>query len=94
MIIEHRTFRVAAGVGDAQLLEADRRIQTEVAPFQPGFIRRTAARGPDGRWLVETLWYDLASAEAASAADHPAVRALDATVDPGSVRVERWTTLD
>ena len=53
MIIEHRTFRLAAGSDEAAFLAADRRVQTEVVPFQHGFIRRTTARNDDGRWLVE-----------------------------------------
>lgn len=94
MIIEHRTFRLAAGAGEGQLLEADRRIQTEVAPFQHGFIRRTTARGADGRWLVETLWSSDVDAVAAAEPDGPAVEAFRVCVDPASVEVVRWTTLD
>lgn len=94
MIIEHRTFRAAAGVDEVDLLEADRRVQTEVAPFQHGFIRRTTARHGDGRWLVETLWYDDACATAAAAERAPAAEALAALVEPGTDVTERWTTLD
>ena len=94
MIIEHRTFRLAAGAEEGALLEADRRVQTEVAPFQHGFIRRTTARHTDGRWLVETLWYDDACASAAAEEASPAADALAALIEPGSERTERWTTLD
>ena len=94
MIIEHRTFRLVDGAEEAALLEADRRVQTEVAPFQRGFIRRTTARHPDGRWLVETLWFDEACASAAADEDSPAADALAALVAPGSDRTERWTTLE
>ena len=94
MIIEHRTFRLSSGADEAAFLAADRRVQTEVAPFQEGFIRRTTARGADGRWLVETLWYDLACADAARADASPASEALDSLVDAGNERVERWTSLD
>ena len=94
MIIEHRTFRLAAGADEAQLLEADRRIQAEVAPFEHGFIRRTTARGADGRWLVETLWSSDVDAIAAAEEDGPAVDAFRVCVDPASVEVVRWTTLD
>ena len=94
MLIEHRTFRLSAGADEAEFLAADRRVQTEVAPFQEGFIRRTTARGVDGRWLVETLWYDEACADAAGADASPAAEELDALVDAGTVRVERWTSLD
>jgi hypothetical protein len=94
MIIEHRTFRLAVGAVESVFLEADRRVQTEVAPFQHGFIRRTTARGDDGRWLVETLWYSDVDAIAAAEADGPAVESLRVCVDPASVEVVRWTTLD
>ena len=94
MIIEHRAFRLASGTDDATFLAADRRVQTEVAPFQHGFIRRTTARGADGRWLVETLWFDDACADTASEEHGPAIDALWACVDPASAEVVRWTTLD
>jgi hypothetical protein len=94
VIIEHRTFRLAVGTADATFLAADRRVQQEVAPFEPGFVRRTTARGDDGRWLVETLWFDDASATAAEATDAPAVAALRGCIDPATLRIERWTMLD
>lgn len=94
MIIEHRTFRLAPGTDEGAFLAADRGVQQEVAPFQSGFVRRTTARGGDGRWLVETLWYDDVSAMAAEGADGTAVDAFRACVDPASVEVVRWTTLD
>lgn len=92
MIIEHRTFRLAAGIDEDELLEADREVQTEVAPFQRGFIRRTTARHDDGRWLVETLWSDAACASAAERSDTG--DALAALVDPATDVTERWATLD
>lgn len=94
MIIEHRTFRLAAGTDEAQMLAADRRVQSEVAHFQRGFIRRTTARGGDGRWLVETLWDNDVDAIAAATATGPAVEALQVCIDPASVEIVRWTTLD
>lgn len=93
MIIEHRTFRLAAGTAEADFLAADRRVQQEAAPFRDGFVRRTTARGDDGRWLVETLWYDEASADAAAASPSPVEDAFDALVDLASQRIERWTDL-
>lgn len=94
MIIEHRTFRLASGTDEASFLAADHRVQTDVAPFQRGFIRRTTARGDDGRWLVETLWYSDVDAIAASEADGPAIDSFHVCVDPASVHLERWSTLD
>lgn len=93
MIIEHRTFRLADGADEDELLEADRRVQQEVAPFQHGFIRRTTARGDGGRWLVETLWFDEACADAARGSGGPLADAFEALVDDRSVRTERWSTL-
>jgi len=94
VIIEHRTFRLAAGTDEAQLLAADRRVQTEVAHLQRGFIRRTTARGDDGRWLVETLWDSDVDAMAAAEATGPAIDALQVCIDPASVEIVRWSTLD
>lgn len=94
MIIEHRTFRLASSADEAAFLAADRLVQAEVAPFQHGFIRRTTARAADGRWLVETLWFSDVDAIAAAEEDGPAVEALRVCVDPASVDVVRWTTLD
>ena len=94
MIIEHRVFRLAAGADEAAFLAADRRVQTELAPFQRGFIRRTTARGPEGRWLVETLWFDEECAEEAAEARAAVADSLDALVDPDTERTDRWMTLD
>lgn len=93
MIIEHRTFRLLPETDEAAFVAADRRVQTEVAPFRHGFIRRTTAHGVDGRWLVETLWYDDACAEVGAVDRHPADEELGALVDPDTDRTERWTTL-
>lgn len=94
MIIEHRTFVLADAVDEDDFLAADRRVQAEFAPFQPGFIRRTTARGPAGSWLVETMWMTEADAEAAAASSDAAVTELRAMVDPTSETVRRYETLD
>ena len=91
MIIEHRTFALASDASEAALLELDRVAQTEVVPFLAGFVRRTTARSADGAWLVETLWYDEGSADAAG---DGTVGGFDALWEPRSVHVARWTTLD
>ncbi len=89
-------FRLAAGVADAEALAADRRVQTDFAYRQPGLVRRTTARGDDGTWLVIEQWR--AAGDADQAARHRtgdvAVSELVALVDPSSIRVERYTTLD
>jgi len=94
VIIEHRTFRLAEGVDEDAFLDADRRVQQEVAVFQEGFVRRTTARGADGAWLVETVWDDDACADAAAGERTDPGRALDACIEPASEQVLRWTTLD
>lgn len=94
MIIEHRVFRLADGVDDERFREADRRVQTEVAVFQPGFVRRTTARSADGRWLVETFWATEDDAVNAEQLSDDASTAFRELVDGGSERVDRYVTLD
>ena len=94
-MIEISTFRLGAGVDEADFLEADRLVQTRFAPRRPGFLRRTTARGEDGSWLVLVLWGSAADATAAAeaASSDPWVSALVALLDPGSVLVRRYTEL-
>lgn len=95
-MIELTTFRPAAGTSEADLLEADRLVQTRFAPHQPGFLRRTTARGADGGWLVLVLWASEGDAQAAAqrAASDAHTAAFAALADPGSVEVRRYTELD
>ena len=90
------TFRLAEGAAEADLLEADRDVQTEFAYQQPGLLRRTTARGADGSWLVMEIWR---SAEDADACQR--IRGHDqwtsrfvSLVDPASVRTARYEQLD
>jgi hypothetical protein len=94
-IVETTTFRLAPGVDEGAFLAADKRVQTELVPTQPGFVRRTTAhRGND--WLVVTLWWSEAQAAAfeAMAAGHPAQAEFDAMLEPGSLVRRRFETLD
>jgi hypothetical protein len=97
-VIEIMTFRLAAGTDEASFLDADRRVQVEFIPRHPGFMRRTTARGvtTDGEWAVVVLWGSSSDADAsrALAARHPAAQAFDALVDPSSVDVRRYETLE
>ena len=95
-MIELTTFRPAPGVSEADLLEADRLVQTRFMPRQPGFLRRTTARGADGGWLVVVLWAseDEATAAADRASSDAATTAFAALADPASVEVRRYTELD
>ena len=96
MVIEITTFRLAGGASEADFLLADKRVQTEVVPHHAGFARRTTARSDDGSWGVVTLWWsvDDGIASRALADSHPAQSEFDALVDPSSVTVARYTTLD
>ena len=87
MLVETTTFRLADGVDEAAFLAADEALQAELSP-QRGFVRRTTARGEAGAWLVLAMWWSAEVADAAPAAVPPDL------VDPGTVRRERFETLD
>jgi len=94
--IEIMTFRLRPGTPEAEFLAVDRRVQTEFAYQQPGMIRRTTGRNPDGTWVVIDLW-----ASAADAANYvggwnrePAPLALMSLVDDATVVTQAFETLD
>jgi len=94
-IVEITTFRLAEGVTDDSFLALDRRIQTELVPNQPGFLRRTTARhGED--WLVVTLWASDADAAAfqRAAEGDPLQVELQHAIEAGTSHLTRYTTLD
>ena len=62
-VVEVTTFRLAESVTDDAFLALDKRLQTELVPNRPGFLRRTTARRGD-QWLVVTLWWSEADAAA------------------------------
>jgi hypothetical protein len=95
-VIEVTTFRLRSGVDEAAFLEADRRVQTEFVPNHSGFLRRTTGRGDEGAWVVVTLWASDADADASAskAVDDAVVGRFMSLVDPTSVRVGRYGTLD
>ncbi len=93
--VEITTFRLAEGVTDETFLALDRRIQTELVPNRPGFLRRTTARHGDD-WLVVTLW---GSEEAAGAfqratESHPLQVELAQVLESGTLHLTRYDTLD
>jgi len=96
MLIETFTFRLAADADETAFLEADRRVQTEFIPRHHGFMRRTTAHGGDGEWLVVVLWdsEDDARASMELAEEHPATRAFHALLDPTTLHINRYETLD
>ncbi len=94
-VVAVTTFRLVEGADESAFLQADRRVQTELVPNQPGFMRRTTAhRGHD--WLVVTLWRDEEAAIAFDvlASTHEVQREFDAFVNAASVATSRFDTLD
>jgi heme-degrading monooxygenase HmoA len=94
-VVEVTTFRLRAGVPDDAFLALDKRLQTELVPNQPGFLRRTTARR-GGAWVVVTLWgseADAATFESATAG-HELWRAFGDHIEPDSLRSTRYDTLD
>jgi heme-degrading monooxygenase HmoA len=94
-VVEVITFRLAAAANDESFLALDQRVQTELVPNQPGFMRRTTARHGDD-WLVVTLW----STEEAAAAfertteDHPLHAEFAHQMEAGTFHLTRYVTLD
>jgi hypothetical protein len=94
-VVEVTRFRLADGVAEDAFLALDRRLQTELVPNRPGFLRRTTARR-GGDWVVVTLW---SSEDDASSFDHatvsdPLVLEFARQVAPGSLQSARYETLD
>lgn len=96
MIVEILRFQLSRGTDEAAFLEADRRVQTEFAYQQPGMLRRTTAKGPDGTWVVVDLWRSAADAERCDSlwSQQPGTDDFRALIDPNSVTSERYETLD
>jgi heme-degrading monooxygenase HmoA len=94
-VVEVSTFRLAEGVTDESFLALDLRLQTELVPNQPGFLRRTTARHGDN-WLVVTLWSseDAAGAFERATVAHPLQVEFGQAVEAGSFHLDRYATLD
>jgi len=94
-VVEVTTFRLAEGVSDDSFLALDRRIQTELVPNQPGFLRRTTARHGDD-WLVVVLWASDSDAAAfqRGADGDPLQVEFERAVEAGSLHLTRYETLD
>lgn len=95
-MIEIMTFRLLADSDEAGFEAADRKVQTQFVYQQPGLVRRTAARGADGGWVVLTLWQSEEAADAAGAGweREPLAAEFMAFVDGSTVRSDRYATLD
>jgi heme-degrading monooxygenase HmoA len=94
-VVEVTTFALAKGANEEAFLVLDRRVQTELIPNQPGFMRRTTARRGD-RWAVLTLWGSEEQAAAFEAVNynHPIQVEFDGHLETGSVETHRYDTLD
>jgi heme-degrading monooxygenase HmoA len=94
-VVEVTTFRLAEGVADDAFLALDKRVQTELVPNRPGFVRRTTARhGED--WLVVTLWAteEHAAAFTRETEADPLQVEFARVVEAGSRHLTRYETLD
>jgi heme-degrading monooxygenase HmoA len=94
-IVEITTFELAPAVTEETFLAADRRVQTEVVPNRPGFLRRTTARR-GGHVVVVALWYSEGDAVAFEtwANGQPVQAAFEALADARTRQVSRYETLD
>jgi hypothetical protein len=94
-VVEVTTFRLADGVSDESFLALDKRLQTELIPNRPGFLRRTTARHGE-EWLVVTLWWndDAAAAFSRETEDDPLQAEFARAVEAGSLHSTRFETLD
>jgi heme-degrading monooxygenase HmoA len=95
MLVETTTFALVPWADEQAFRRADRRVQIELIPNQPGFLRRTTARSADG-WLVLTLWASLADAQAfaAVAVGHEVQLEFERHLQPESVVTRHYETLD
>ena len=94
-VVEIATFRLAAGVEVPSFLALDKRVQTELVPNQPGFMRRTTARR-DPDWVVVTLWASGAAAAVFDevSKDDPVRAEFERSLERGSLVTCRYETLD
>lgn len=95
-VVETLTFRLVAGADEDDFLAADRAVQTELIPNQPGFARRTVARSAEGEWVVVTLWSSPEDAEAYHrlTREAPVARRFISFAEEGTLRFGRYITLD
>lgn len=95
MLIVTAVFSLVDGADEQEFLRADARFQEEFAYQLKGHLRRTTARGDDGRWMVMSL-FDSAESFAAAAnatVGLDAVEEMHRFIDFSTHRVETFTTL-
>lgn len=91
-MIEILAFNLVEGADEEEFVLADKRVQTEFAYQQPGLVRRTTARSPEGSWMVIDLWRSPEDADAADARweDDPATQEFMSFVDRSTMRSKRY----
>ncbi len=96
MLMEITTFRLADGAGEEEFVAADKAVQEEFFHRQTGLVRRTAACGAEGSWVVVTLWGsdEYADAAAEAAPGDPHWTAFTGLLDNATLDVRRYETLD
>jgi len=94
-VVEITTFRLTQGVTDDSFLALDKRVQTELVPNRPGFLRRTTARHGDD-WVVVTLWAtdDDAAAYQRAVDGEPLQTDFERCMEAGTLHLTRYETLD
>ena len=65
-VVEMVTFKLKAGVEEAQWLESASQLESFLLE-QPGFYYRSLSKGNDDTWYDIVYWQDMATAEALSA---------------------------
>jgi hypothetical protein len=95
-MLELMRFRLVPGADVSAFLAADKRLQSDFAYQQPGLLRRTTARGADGRWVVVDVWRSAADADACAAQwdSDDMAGAFMAFVDRSTVESERYEELE
>ena len=95
-MIEITRFALAEGADETAFLAADKELQEEFAYRQPGLLRRTTAKGDDGRYVVIDLWRSADDADACALRwdDDPVVHGFLRHVDATSIDTERYVERD
>ena len=90
------SFRLVPGADEAAFLAADKRVQGEFAYHQPGLMRRTTARAPEGEWVIVDLWRSAEDADRCDAVWGQDLVTADfmTFVDAPTVRSSRYFELD
>ena len=93
-VAEIVTFRLAAGVSDADFLAAARDVEG-ILSRAPGFRARNLSGTGDGTWTDHVVWESMAQATAAaeSLMANPAAGPFLQAIDPDSIAMRHETIL-